>query len=69
MESIENATILACGKTDKGGYHVKENWWNREAWTVKGNLWCKREKNSFCENHLHGCGRMFLAFTYKLHKK
>jgi hypothetical protein len=23
----------------------------------------------FCENHLRGCGRMFLAFTNKLHKK
>jgi hypothetical protein len=22
-----------------------------------------------CENHLCGCGRMFLAFTYKLCKK
>jgi hypothetical protein len=32
-----NTTILACGKTDKGGYRVKEIWWNREAWTVKGN--------------------------------
>jgi hypothetical protein len=26
-------------------------------------------KERFCENHLHGCGHMFLAFTYKLHKK
>jgi hypothetical protein len=23
----------------------------------------------FCENHLRSCGRMFLAFTYKLCKK
>jgi hypothetical protein len=30
---------------------------------------CKREKNSFGENHLRGCGRMFLAFRYKLPKK
>jgi hypothetical protein len=30
---------------------------------------CKREKNSFGENHLRGCGRMFLAFRYKLRKK
>jgi hypothetical protein len=30
---------------------------------------CKHEKNYFCKNRLHGCGRMFLAFTYKLHKK
>jgi hypothetical protein len=30
---------------------------------------CKREKNIFCENNLRGCGRMFLAFTYKLRKK
>jgi hypothetical protein len=26
-------------------------------------------KERFCENCLRGCGRMFLAFTYKLHKK
>jgi hypothetical protein len=26
-------------------------------------------KERFCENHLRGCGRMFLAFTYKLCKK
>jgi hypothetical protein len=26
-------------------------------------------KERFCENRLHGCGRMFLAFTYKLCKK
>jgi hypothetical protein len=26
-------------------------------------------KERFCENRLHGCGRMFLAFTYKLRKK
>jgi hypothetical protein len=26
-------------------------------------------KERFCENRLHGCDRMFLAFTYKLHKK
>jgi hypothetical protein len=26
-------------------------------------------KEWFCENRLHGCGHMFLAFTYKLHKK
>jgi hypothetical protein len=30
---------------------------------------CKRERTVFCENHLRGCGHMFLAFTYKLHKK
>jgi hypothetical protein len=32
-----NATIVACGKTDKGDYRVKVDWWNRESWTVKGN--------------------------------
>jgi hypothetical protein len=26
-------------------------------------------KEQFCENRLHGCGRMFSAFTYKLHEK
>jgi hypothetical protein len=26
-------------------------------------------KEWFYENHLHGCGRMFLTFTYKLCKK
>jgi hypothetical protein len=26
-------------------------------------------KEWFCENRLHGCGRMILAFTYKLRKK
>jgi hypothetical protein len=26
-------------------------------------------KGRFCKNHLHGCGRMILAFTYKLCKK
>jgi hypothetical protein len=26
-------------------------------------------KEQFCENCLSGCGRMFLAFTYTLHKK
>jgi hypothetical protein len=26
-------------------------------------------KEQFCENHLCGCGRMFLAFIYKLRKK
>jgi hypothetical protein len=31
--------------------------------------WCRREKSSFCENHLRGCGRMFLNFTYKLQMK
>jgi hypothetical protein len=30
---------------------------------------CTREKNDFCEICLHGCGRMFLGFTYKLCKK
>jgi hypothetical protein len=30
-------TILPCGRADKGDYRVKVDWWNREAWTVKGN--------------------------------
>jgi hypothetical protein len=30
-------TILALGKTDKGDYLVKVDWWNRESWMVKGN--------------------------------
>jgi hypothetical protein len=30
---------------------------------------CKHEKNGFYENCIHGYGRMFLAFTYKLRKK
>jgi hypothetical protein len=36
--------------------------------TVKVIVRCKRGRMVH-ENRLHGCGRMFLAFVYKLHKK
>jgi hypothetical protein len=35
---------------------------------VKVIVQCKCGR-TVCENRLRGCGRMFLAFTYKLHKK
>jgi hypothetical protein len=40
------------------------DWWCKETRTVKVIV-----QGWFCENCLRGCGRMFLAFTYKLHKK
>jgi hypothetical protein len=36
---------------------------------VKGNRSVSVGKEQFCKNHLHSCGCMFLAFTYKLSKK
>jgi hypothetical protein len=36
---------------------------------VKGNRLVVSMKERFCGNRLHDCGRMFLTFTYKLHKK
>jgi hypothetical protein len=44
------------------------DWRCKEIRTVKVIIRCKRGR-TVCENCLHGCGHMFLAFTYKLHKK
>jgi hypothetical protein len=44
------------------------DWRCKETRTVKVIVRCKRGR-TVCENHLCGCGHMFRAFTYKLHKK
>jgi hypothetical protein len=41
MERIKNATIISCGKTDKGDYRAKVDCWCKETRTVKVIVWCK----------------------------
>jgi hypothetical protein len=44
------------------------DWRCKETRTDKIIVWCKRGR-TVCENHLRDSSHIFLAFTYKLHKK